>query len=390
MARHFSARTAWDTGESALAKLTRELKDRGEPALDLTLSNPTRCGFNYDSATILGALGDPASMIYDPDPRGLHSARDAVSAYYSGCFADVSAGQIILTTSTSEAYSFLFRLLCDPSDHVLVAQPSYPLFDFLSELDDVVLDSYPLFYDFGWWIDFSELERRIGPKTRAILLVHPNNPTGHATSREERVRLEELCVRHHLALIVDEVFLDYGLQDSIQSFAVGPHPCPTYVVSGISKILALPQMKLGWVAAFGPMPERAEALERLEIIADTFLSMNTPVQHALPHWLAGRTAIQQEIMDRVRRNLNVLEESGLSHLPVEAGWSVIAFVPQRSARNAQVDGVALTLLREAGVIVHPAAFYGFNRPEGLVLSLLGQPEVFALGLKKLIRWGESN
>ena len=196
----------------------------------------------------------------------------------------------MLTTSTSEGYGYLFRLLCDAGDEVLVAQPSYPLFDFLADLEDVRLKSYPLFYDHGWWIDFAELEKRIGPRTKAVVLVHPNNPTGHATGAGERERLEEICVRHGLALIVDEVFLDYPFEESARlgSFAVGPHPVLTFVLSGMSKIAGLPQMKVGWIAAFGPEGVRREAMERLEVIADTFLSMNAPVQGALPGWLSGR------------------------------------------------------------------------------------------------------
>ena len=192
----------------------------------------------------------------------------------------------MLTTSTSEGYGYLFRLLCDAGDEVLVAQPSYPLFDFLADLEDVRLKSYPLFYDHGWWIDFAELERRIGPRTKAVVVVHPNNPTGHATGAGERERLEEICVRRGLALIVDEVFLDYPMEEKrLMSFAVGPHPVLTFVLSGMSKIAGLPQMKVGWIVGFGPEAARREALGRLEVIADTFLSMNAPVQGALAVWL---------------------------------------------------------------------------------------------------------
>ncbi len=198
----------------------------------------------------------------------------------------------MLTTSTSEGYGYLFRLLCDAGDEVLVAQPSYPLFDFLADLEDVKLRPYPLFYDYGWWIDFAELERRIRPRTRAIVVVHPNNPTGHGTKAAEREKLQEICARHGLALIVDEVFLDYSLHradsEELVSFAVGPHPVLTFVLSGMSKIAGLPQMKAAWIAGLGPETVRREAMGRLEVIADTFLSMNAPVQRALPSWLEGR------------------------------------------------------------------------------------------------------
>lgn len=324
----FSRRTSWDIGEGELSGAVREARAEGRELLDLTVSNPTACGFAYDAEAILGPLRNVAAMGYDPDPRGMRSAREAVSGYYADHGAAVDPDHVVLTTSTSEAYSYLFRLLCDPGDEVLVAQPSYPLFDFLADLDDVRLQPYPLFYDFGWWIDFAELERRIGPRTRAVLVVHPNNPTGHWTHRAEREQLEELCARHGLALIVDEVFLDYPLagEPAAQSFAVGPHSALTFVLSGMSKIAALPQMKVAWVAAFGPEAIRQEALGRLEVITDTFLSMGAPAQLALPVWLAGRGALQRQIAARTEANLAALRavtREEIEVLRVEAGWAVV-------------------------------------------------------------------
>lgn len=352
--------------------------------LDLTISNPTVCGFDYDSGSILAALNNPASISYDPNPRGILGAREAVAEYYRSHQAEVNPDHLILTTSTSEAYSFLFRLLCDPGDTVLVAQPSYPLFDFLADLDDVRLQPYPLFEDFGWWIDLAELERRITPRTRAVILVHPNNPTGHATGATERAGLESLCARHNLALIVDEVFLDYGLAGTIDSFATEQHPCLKFVISGLSKIAALPQMKVGWIAAFGPEAERTEALARLEVVADTFLSMNASAQHALPVWLAGREGIQHQILDRVRTNLALLDATRLTYSPVEAGWSAILRVAQSKAR----PDIAEVLVQEAGVVVHPGAFYGLPGQHQVVVSLIGTQETFARGMKTLKEWSE--
>ncbi|MBN9614630.1 MAG: pyridoxal phosphate-dependent aminotransferase, partial [Acidobacteriales bacterium] len=210
----FSARTGWNLGESKFAATIREMRASGHPLYDLTVSNPTICGFNYNESTWLAPLCDSKALVYDPDPCGMRSVREAVAAYYSDHGAAVDPDALVLTTSTSEGYSYLFRLLCDAGDEVLAAQPSYPLFDFLADLDDVKLRSYPLFYDYGWWIDFAELERRINPRTRAIVIVHPNNPTGHGTKVLERNRLQEICQRHGLALIVDEVFLDNSLQRS--------------------------------------------------------------------------------------------------------------------------------------------------------------------------------
>jgi aspartate/methionine/tyrosine aminotransferase len=384
----FSRRTAWDLAEGELARALRERREAGLPVFDLTVSNPTVCGFDYDVDATLQALSHPAAMRYDPAPGGIHSAREAVAHYYFKHHAKVNAEALVLTTSTSEAYSYLFRLLCDADDEVLVAQPSYPLFDFLAVLDDVRLASYPLFYDFGWWIDFAELERRIGPRTRAVLLVHPNNPTGHATRAAERQRLEEMCARHGLALIVDEVFLDYVLEaEPIGSFAAGAHACLTFVVSGLSKIAALPQMKVGWIATFGPADVRREALNRLEMIADTFLSLNAPAQHALPAWLAGRERVAAQIRERVRGNLAELERLGLEFLPVEAGWSAVLRLAGLGLGSKEEE-LALRLVREVGVVTHPGSFYGMPERNRLVVSLLG--EEFVEGAGKLKEWFESN
>ena len=264
---------------------------------------------------------------------------------------------LVLTTSTSESYSFLFRLLCDPGDEVLVAQPSYPLFDFLADLDDVRLRPYPLFYDHGWWIDFAELERAVSLRTRAVIVVHPNNPTGHWTGIREREAMESLCARHGLALIVDEVFLDYSLKSEPlgeitggRSFACGEHPALTFVLSGLSKIAGLPQMKAAWIATLGPEQARAEALGRLEIVADTFLSMNAPVQLAMPSWLTGAGAMQTQIRERARENLATLrriaaEAPGrLQVLEVDAGWSAVVGLP---GCVGEVD-CAERLVRERG------------------------------------------
>jgi alanine-synthesizing transaminase len=326
------------------------------------------------------------ALTYDPDPRGMRSAREAVAGYYAGHRAEVDSDAVVLTTSTSEGYGYLFRLLCDAGDEVLVAQPSYPLFDFLADLEDVRLKAYPLFYDYGWWIDFAELERRIGPRTKAIVVVHPNNPTGHATGTAERARLEEICVRHGLALIVDEVFLDYPLGEApVESFAVGPHPVLTFVLSGLSKIAGLPQMKVAWILGRGPEEGRRQAMGRLEVIADTFLSMNAPVQLALPVWLEGREEIQGQILERVRGNLRAAKECGVEVLQVEAGWSAILRLAQRGEGEVAED-----LLREEGVVVHPGSFYGIAEEGRVVVSLIGPAEDFRVGLGRIAGWAKRN
>jgi alanine-synthesizing transaminase len=383
----FSARTGWDVGESGFAAAIREARVAGRGLVDLTVSNPTACGFEYDAEGILAPLARVGGLTYDPDPRGMRSARVAVAGYYADHGAGVDPDAVVLTTSTSEGYGYLFRLLCDAGDEVLVAQPSYPLFDFLADLEDVRLRTYPLFYDYGWWIDFAELERRIGPRTKAIVVVHPNNPTGHATGAGERARLQEICARHGLALIVDEVFLDYPLGESrLESFAAGAHSGLTFVLSGMSKIAGLPQMKVGWVVGLGPDGVRREALGRLEVIADTFLSMSAPVQLALPGWLAGRQGIQRQILERVRGNLKAAVDSGVEVLRVEAGWSAILRLPQRSSGGDAAE----ELLREADVVVHPGSFYGIAEAGRVVVSLIGAVEEFAEGMQRIVSWTERN
>ncbi len=269
---------------------------------------------------------------------------------------------------------------------MLIAQPGYPLFDFLAGLDDVRLEPYPLFYDFGWWIDFAELEQRIGPRTRAVVLVHPNNPTGHATGAAELARLRAICARHGLALIVDEVFLDYGLERPVETVARVEPECLTFVVSGVSKIAALPQMKVGWLLCLGPEAKRREALARLEVVADTFLSMNAPAQLALPRWLAGAGGIQRQILERVRENVRLAGGlGGAELLPVEAGWNAVLRVPP-----VRTEGdAAMALVREVGVVVHPGAFYGMGGMRFVVLSTLGVVEEFGKGMKLLEAWSES-
>lgn len=384
----FSSRTSWDGSESSYAAAVREAKASGRQLYDLTRSNPTRCGFVYDAAALLPPLSDPRALVYDPDPRGIVSAREAVAAYYAEHGASVSPGDLVLTTSTSESYSYLLRLLCDPGDEVLVAQPSYPLFDFLADLDDVRLRPYPLFYDHGWWIDIAELERAITARTRAIIVVNPNNPTGHWTRPAEREHLEELCVRHGLALIVDEVFLDYPLRQNAaaRSFACEDHPALTFVLSGMSKIAGLPQMKAAWIATAGPEHAKAEALSRLEIIADTFLSMNAPIQLALPSWLAGRGAIQSQILERSRANLATLYRiaeqlpGSLQALETQAGWSSVLHLPSCVGEAHCAE----RLIRERGVVVHPGSFYGMAESNRVIVSLIGPTDEFEASIRRAI------
>jgi alanine-synthesizing transaminase len=378
----WSTRTQWDMGETPWASELARLRAAGTRLWDLTASNPTACGFAYDAASILGPLSDPAALHYEPNPRGLRPAREAVSRYYGDHGASVDPEQIFLTTSTSEAYSFLFRLLCDPGDEVLIGQPGYPLFDFLAQLDDVRLVPYELFYDHGWHLDLQALRRRITPRTRAIAVVHPNNPTGHFTRDKERAAIEGLCREHGLALIVDEVFLDYGLagHEVGRSFAAGGHVVPTFVLSGLSKVAALPQMKAAWIACFAEQ----EALQRLEVICDTFLSMSAPIQHALPAWLSQRRAPQAQIRERLERNLATLDgilhrQTLVTRLEIEAGWYAVLRVPGLQRE----EETALELLLERAVVVHPGGFFGFSGQGWLVVSLLAPEGEFTAGMEAI-------
>jgi aspartate/methionine/tyrosine aminotransferase len=381
----FSSRTDWDLEETALTEALRIRSASGLPVLDLTASNPTRCGFDYDESAILAPLASSKTLIYEPDPRGMLSARESVAGYYARAGAAIPPRRIFLTTSTSEAYSYLFRLLCDPGEEVLIAQPSYPLFDFLAQLDDIRLVPYPLFYDHGWHLDLEAVRQRITPRTKAIVLVHPNNPTGHFTKACERRELEALCTKYGLALIVDEVFLDYPLPGHAAiSFATAPHPALTFVLSGLSKIAALPQMKSAWIAAAGPEPALTQALNRLEVIADTFLSMNAPIQHALPAWLESRGHLQHQIARRTQANLKALDEilrrqTMISRLEVEAGWYAVLRIPALEPD----EQLAVRLVRDYGISVHPGYFFGFSGQGWLVVSLLTPETVLCAGIQSI-------
>jgi aspartate/methionine/tyrosine aminotransferase len=350
---------------------------------DLTESNPTRCGFTYPS-DLLDALADPRALVYDPQPRGISPAREAISKYYSDHGARLDSSQIVLTTSTSEAYSYLFRLLSDPGGEILAVQPGYPLFDFLTDLDDVCLKAAPLVYDEGWQLDAEGIRRAITPKSRAIVIVHPNNPTGHFIKPWEAEELAKICREFDLSLIVDEVFLDYSLGVETRSFAAGIAGIPVFVVSGLSKISGLPQMKAAWIAVTGP--EQIQALERLEVIADTFLSMNAPVQWALPVWLESRAVVQDQIRHRVTANLAALDAQlatlpAVRRLAIEGGWYAVLRIPALAP-----DEQTVLALLERGVWVHPGYFFGMPESGWLVVSLLGNEANFSSSLVTLINY----
>jgi aspartate/methionine/tyrosine aminotransferase len=367
----------------------REALASNREILDLTISNPTRAGILYDQTAILNALRNEQSLDYDPQPKGLLSAREAVASYYGDRCESVDAENLVLTTSTSEGYAYVFRLLADPGAEVLVPKPSYPLFEFLADLQDVKLIPYPLIYDHGWQIDLHSLEQAVSAKTAAAVLVHANNPTGSYVSAEERARINQICAERGFALMVDEVFLDYTHDGQRRpSFATNADAL-TFTLSGLSKISALPQMKLAWIAVSGPRELAREAMARLEVIADTYLSMNAPVQLAAPALLEQRRSVQPQLIDRLRHNLDELDRQlssnpSCNRLDVEGGWYAVLRVPVTQSD----ENLAIALLRECGVLVHPGHFYDFTSDGYLVLSLITEPPAFCEGISRVLKFLE--
>jgi alanine-synthesizing transaminase len=383
----FSERTNWKLAQNRFAKALEEMRARGAKVLDLTVSNPTRAGLHYEQQAILGALASPRALDYDPQSKGLRESRESVAKYYREKHGvrDLDAEQIILTTSTSEGYSFVFRLLCNSGDELLVPKPSYPLFEFLADLQDVKLAPYELIYDHGWQMDFPSLEKAVTARTRGVVVVHPNNPTGSYVQHTEMETLNSFCSEHGLALIADEVFLDYGLEDTVHASFAGNHDVLTFTLSGLSKIAALPQMKIAWVVTSGPENEAADAMRRLEVIADTYLSMNAPLQWAMPALLAQRKNIQPQLLERVRTNLTELDrqlaaQQACQRLSVEGGWYAVLRVPVTRSD----EDLAIELLREKSVLVHPGHFYDFPRDGYLVLSLITPSNEFADGVRAVL------
>jgi alanine-synthesizing transaminase len=386
----FSERTNWKLSRNPYTQALEEMRAAGAPIVDLTVSNPTQCGFHYDAEHILRAFQNPNALTYEPEATGLLGAREEVARYYKedhGVTVDPEA--VLLTTSTSEAYTYVFRLLCDPHDEILVPKPSYPLFDFLGELQDVSLVPYSLEYAHGWFVDFPSLVRAVTPRTRAVLLVHPNNPTGSYVRREERQRLNELCRESGLALVVDEVFLDYALTNEGRvSFAINDDAL-TFTLSGLSKVAALPQMKVAWLITSGPEPVKKMALERLEIIADTYLSLNAPTQLAFGALLEQRRPLQPQLLDRIRQNWEFLRSSvakggACELLDTQGGWyGVLRMKSDRSDEELAID-----ILRSTHTLVHPGHFYDFRADGYLVVSLITPVSDFRQGIACLMKYLE--
>jgi len=389
----FSSRTNWPLSRNRFTLALEELRASGAPILDLTASNPTVCGFHYDADAILSAFHHPAALQYDPQPKGTLAARCEVARYYLDDHQTVvDPESLFLTTSTSEAYSYVFRLLCNPGDELLLAKPSYPLFEFLAGLQDVYLVPYTLAYAHGWFIDFRSLERALTPRTRAILLVHPNNPTGSYVQPDELASLNALCLKHGLALIVDEVFLDFAFDAAPRKTFTANSDALTFTLSGLSKIAALPQMKIAWLAVTGPAARVRPALDRLEIIADTYLSLSAPAQAALPSLLAQRHSLRAQLLARIRDNRAQLEgllstEPAVELLRADAGWyAVLRLRPGSRPAHPSDEDLAVHLLREHHVIVHPGHFYDFPSDPYLVISLIAPCDSFRTGITRILEY----
>jgi aspartate/methionine/tyrosine aminotransferase len=382
----FSSRFHWDFRPNRLTRAMEAKRRAGARVLDLTESNPTRAGLTYPPEMVR-AFADDGMLVYEPAPAGAPAARQAVAAYYAARESRVAVERILLTASTSEAYAYLFKLLCNPGDRVLVPRPSYPLFEFLAAMESVEVRQYPLGYHGGWAIDVEAVAALVTERTRAVVLVNPNNPTGSYVKRAELAALGKLCAERGMALISDEVFSDFSLSSNAERVRTlaEVEDCLTFSMSGLSKVAGLPQMKLGWIVVSGPSDLRAEAMEKLEWIADTYLSVSTPVQCAAARLLAAGESVQRQIRDRCAAHLawarEALAGSAANILAVEGGWYITLQVP----RIHSEEEWALELLDREDVLVQPGFFYDFESEAFLVVSLLTEGAVFREGIGRLRR-----
>lgn len=389
----FSDRFDWNLASNPLSRLICEKKRAGETVFDLTESNPTRVGLTYPVDDILAALSRPASLTYTPDPRGLSTARRAIGNYYHERGVSIDTDALFLTAGTSDAYSMLFKLLGNPGDEVLIPRPGYPLLSYLARFEGLAAGAYPLRYDVieGWSIDLDVLQALITPRTRAIVLIDPNNPTGSYVKPAEWAALEALGRRQELALIVDEVFCDYGAGDSAGFLPQDLNRLEplTFVLNGFSKSIGLPQVKLGWIAVAGNPIRSQAARMHLETLLDFYLSVATPVQHAADALLARRHAIQRQILTRIDANSRFLEKRVASTgncrvLRREGGWYAVVDILDTVSDEDRV----LQLLADENTLVHPGFFYDFNREGYVVISLLPDESMFCGGVSRLIeRYG---
>ena len=387
----YSRRLSWSSSLNAHSARVAELRQNGAVLLDLTSSNPTACGFGYPHEAVASAFAQIRDFGYFPDPFGEVAAREVVRTYYLERNLDVSSDRILLTASTSEAYGQLFKLLCDPGDEILIPLPSYPLFEYLASLESVRAAPYWLQYDGSWHIDFEGLEAGLTERTKAIVVVNPNNPTGSFLKQGETDRLFAIAKERELALIADEVFFDYPLSEKAgrtRTF-VDRNDALSFSLNGLSKTAGMPQMKLGWLVINGPERQRRAARERLELILDTYLSVNTPVQRALPELMNIGRELQTHIQGRIRHNYEVIEKkltgSSAHPLHTEGGWSAIVQLP----RTRSEDEWLQRLLENERLIVQPGYFFDMPSEPYVVLSLLTPPQDLERGIESLIRTAHS-
>ena len=385
----WSNRVDANLAANRLTTTVAALRAEGRSIIDLTLSNPTLADIAYPPE-LLNALGQTRGLVYRPEPFGLRQAREAVAADYHRRGVNVSADRILLTASTSEAYSLLFKVLCDPGADILVPRPSYPLLDHLARLDAVHTRFYDLEYHQSWGIDFASLERAVSPAARAIVVVSPNNPTGSRIRRHELDRLDRFACKHDVAVIVDEVFIDYDLTNGARTETAVPlqdeSSSLTFSLGGLSKSIGLPQAKLAWMAVNGPAALVDEALARLEFAADAYLSVSTPVQEAAADLLLAGRVVREQIQERVADNYRHLvhrvpENSGCTVLAADGGWYAVLRVPA----VAPEEDLVLSLLEGDGVLTHPGYFFDFQSGAHIVVSLLPASEPFRDGVARLIR-----
>jgi alanine-synthesizing transaminase len=380
-----SSRLPPNLAPNALARLVRAKRRAGASIVDLTESNPTRAGLSYPG-DLLAPLADPRALEYDPQPLGLWSGRVAAAADFRRRGIVLSADRVALTSSTSEAYALLFKLLCDAGDRVLVPRPSYPLFELLTQMESVTAVPYSLEYHGAWRIDLDSVRAAAGDRVRAILIVSPNNPTGSFLHRDDLAELAELAAARNLPLIGDEVFADYRLDPSPASTHVlAASEVLTFSLGGLSKSAGLPQLKLGWIGFGGPSAKVDEAMAAYEIIADTYLSVSTPVQAAAAELVERGAAIRGQILARLKRNLESLRTQAAAFpaaavLPVEGGWSAVLQVPSVESEEALV----LDLLDQDDILVHPGYFFDFPREAFIVISLLVEPLLFDRAIARVL------
>ncbi len=377
----FAERTNWELALNRITQAKERLVKQGKKIADLTESNPTACGFSYPKEEILSVFSDEAHLSYHPNSKGIDSARQAVAQYYDEIGYSIDKERILLTSSTSEAYSVLLRLLVNPGERVLIPAPSYPLFEFIVELNDAHIDTYPIVYENNaWQIDIDGLKDAVCKETKVIILVNPNNPTGSFVKQSELDAINKICKENSIALICDEVFFDYNLDAQEHISLVNNNEFFTCVLGGLSKSLGLPQMKLSWIAINGQEKLIGEAVSRLDVILDTYLSVNTPVQNVLGKWLILRGEIQTGILKRIEKNISFLQK----HFPdnalrVEGGWYAVI----KLSSGGNEEQFVLNLLEKEHIFVHPGYFFDFNENGYIVLSLLPKEDVFEKAITKL-------